>query len=721
MLLPIKKVPLPKEVFPQRWQTVIFRNYGLVSTDKIAKTLECDVKTVETEACRMGLPNIRSDGRWEKKGFITLVRNNWYLLPYDQLKILLDYDDNRLEFVLLKEDFLDVKLGFFKPECLHITYQPLTKEEKVETEIIAKKIRKYLPTTTHAFEFFDENKVTEIPLNVSDDKIRLIHGYLTPCGDALMMDDEEYLPEGLLREYQKQGINGFWVHGLLSALSPYPFEPALSEDYLLRRKNLQKLVDRCARYGIRVYLYFNEPRFLPMDKIGKYAHLQGTTWQGKACFCFEKEEVREYLYTAMKDLFSSVRGLGGVITITMSEYPTHCNWKPLEILEDAETAEWCPICARFPAYKSAVAVNNVIAKALRDADEKAKVLAYLWGWNSSMGWKKEETQQAIQELDKDIIAVCVSECALPIEKGGVKSQVSDYSISNPGPSEITKFMFKTAQKSGLRCVAKIQTNNSWENSAIPYLPVYDLFLKHLQNLNDYGVNEYMLTWTLGGYPSPMLDIAAEYSKNTNEFCIEKWYEKQYGKDAVKIHDAVRYFCNGFEEYPFHINSLYYSPKTMGCANLWSLQPQENTSTMVCFSFDDYESWLGNYSYEVYMSQYEKLFSNWEKGLAVLSQTGESALLTELKICAEVAYIHFKADYLQTKFSHHKRNIPLYKEEILEILEEEEDITKRLLTFVEQMPSIGFETSNHYFYNERNLVEKILQTQAMKQDLKNENY
>ena len=36
MLLPIKKVPLPEEIFPQTWQTVIFRNFGLVSTDKIA-------------------------------------------------------------------------------------------------------------------------------------------------------------------------------------------------------------------------------------------------------------------------------------------------------------------------------------------------------------------------------------------------------------------------------------------------------------------------------------------------------------------------------------------------------------------------------------------------------------------------------------------------------------------------------------------------------------
>ena len=713
MLPKVKRVPLPVQVFPQKWQTVIFRNYGLVSTDKIAKTLACDEETVKREASRLGLGEVVYDEKWEKRGFITLVRNNWYLLDYEQLMTLLAFDEARLEFVLYKEDFLDVKLGFFKPECPKIVYSPLTEDEKKKTETLAKEIEKYLPKSTRPFSFFVDGEETEIQTGDGGDTIRLVHGYLTPCGDALVEDDETYLPEGLLREYQKQGINGLWMHGLLSALSPYPFDPTLSELYPLRRKNLQKLVDRCAKYGIKIYLYFNEPRFLPVEKIGKYAHLQGTVWQGKACLCFEKEEVREYLYTAMKDLFTGVKGLGGVITITMSENPTHCNWMRYD---DTENYCRCPVCKDLPAYRSAVAVNNVIAKALRDSDGEAKVLAYLWGWSSYMGWKQEETQKAIQLLDKDIIAVCVSECQLQIEKGGVGCEIIDYSISCPGPSEVTKFMFKTAQEAGLRCVAKIQTNNSWENSSVPYLPVYDLVLKHLKNLNENGVNEYMLTWTLGGYPSPMLNMVAEYSKNPASFDMEKWYAKQYGKEGVKTHEAVRYFCEGFEEYPFNIAKLYFGPHTLGPANLWSLQAEEKRSTMVCFAFDDYETWLGAYPYEVYISQYEKLLSAWEKGLKILSETEDSPLLKELKICAEVAYIHFKADYLQTKFSYYKREKDKYREEMLGLIREERKITERLIGLQASEPTIGFETSNHYFYNERNLVEKLLETYLLESKL-----
>ena len=709
MLPPVKNVPLQKEVFPRRWQTVIFRNYGIVSPERIAQTLSCDVETVKREAERMGLCGVSYDGLWEKRGYITIIRNNWYLLPTEQIMTLLGYDESRMEFVIYKEDFLDVKLGGFKPFCPPVKYSPLTEEEKAHTRALAEKIKTLFPKNTRPFVFFGDKKAENGKIEDFGNGIRLVHGYLTPCGDALMENDEEYLPDELLAEYQRHGVNGVWMHGLLSALSPYPFDPDLSKDYITRRQNLRKLVNRCAKYGIKVYIYFNEPRFLPMEKAEKFNSLIGSVFEGKACLCFEKPEVREYLYSAVKDLFSDVKGIGGVITITMSENPTHCNSR---VFEDTETSRRCPICKDLPADRSAVAVNNVFARAIRDSGSDGKLLAYLWGWTSYMGWTKEQTERSIRALDKDVVVVCVSECELKINKGGIPAEIIDYSISNPGPSEITKFMFSVAQETGHRCVAKIQINNSWENSSVPYLPVYDLVLKHLENLDVCGVHEYMLTWTLGGYPSPMLDLVSEYSREGKNFSIDGWYKKHYGNSAVKTRKAVEFFCKGFKEYPFSILSLYASPKTLGPANLWSLTPELNSSTMVCYSFDDYEHWIYPYPYEVYVSQYEKLLTLWEKGLAVLSETEDAPLSNELKICAEAAYIHFKADYLQTKFSCYKREPKKYAEELRAILKEEKAIAERLLKILPKSSAVGFETSNHYFYNERNLIEKVLQTELL---------
>ena len=92
MLPIVKQVPLQKEIFPRKWQTVIFRNYGLVSNEKLAKTIGMDVSTLENEAGRLGL-TASYNPAWERRGYITLIRNNWYLLPYSQLMTLLGYDE----------------------------------------------------------------------------------------------------------------------------------------------------------------------------------------------------------------------------------------------------------------------------------------------------------------------------------------------------------------------------------------------------------------------------------------------------------------------------------------------------------------------------------------------------------------------------------------------------------------------------------------------------
>ena len=51
------------------WQTVIYRNYGVVPVENIAKVLLTDEKTVIEEAQRMGIDCVEYDEAWLKKGF----------------------------------------------------------------------------------------------------------------------------------------------------------------------------------------------------------------------------------------------------------------------------------------------------------------------------------------------------------------------------------------------------------------------------------------------------------------------------------------------------------------------------------------------------------------------------------------------------------------------------------------------------------------------------
>ena len=704
MLPLVKRVKLPENNFPSIWQTVIFRNYGLVSIDKIASVLGCEKSVVLTEAKRLGLGSVIYDENWEKLGYITIIRNNWYLLPYNQLMQLLGFGEEKLEFILTNEDFLADKLGCFKPELEEVKYYPLSAQQIEKTEEIAKIVeREFSCKFAKKFDFFEDKDVCEGVVQTRKGD-RIVHGYLTPCGDVFTEDCQKYMPDMLLKEYAEKGINGVWVHGLLSALSPYPFDENASVGYEKRRLALQKLVNRCARFGVKVYLYFNEPRGIAVEKLGNFAHLAGRVENGIANLCLEHSEVQDYLYNAVKDLFSNVKGLGGCFTITMSENPTHCHYKQ---------GNNCPNCKDVSPEIVASRVNNVIAKAVRDSGSEAEVIANLWGWSTYMGWTEDMLLNGISLLDKEVSVMCVSEFDLDIEKGGVKSRIIDYSISNPGPGEVAKKALTFAKGKGHKTYAKIQVNNSWECSAVPYLPAFDLTYEHINNLSEIGVENYMLTWTLGGYPSPTMDMISDYSAKGKDFVLSEWYDKYYGENSKVVQSAVAKFCQAFREYPFSIQNLYLSPKTLGYANMWDITPSEKGSTMVCFAYDDFQSWICPYPVDVYFSQYKKLLNTWEEGMEILRKIENNRLIDELLLYAEVAYCHFYSDLLQTEYSYNKANCN--KEEMQLALQREKAMAKKLLGLIRKSSLVGFETSNHYFYTERNVVEKIVNVERIEKE------
>ena len=697
MLPEEREVKIAVKYLPTTWQTVIFSYYGLISAGNIAKVLRCDEDTVKREAERLGLTGFSGSVGFEKRGYITAIRNAWFILPYRQICELIGKTEKELDAILENEDFLRVKLGDFKPKCEEVIYAPLSEEQKAATARVADKISALAIRGGRYFDFFS-GKDTVLDA-VKADGNRIIHGYLTPCYDVFSRDCEEYVPDGLLAEYAARGINGLWVHGLLSSLSPYPFDEEKSAGYGERRQNLKRLIERAAEYGIKIYLYFNEPRALETDGFSRFPELKGRTEGKYSALCFSKEETRQYLYNAVKDLVSAADGLGGIMTITMSENLTHCNYRP---------GNDCPYCRDVPPERTAADVNNVIMRAVKDSGKDVEVIANLWGWSPFMGWDEERTMRGLSYLDKDVSVMCVSEYGLKIEKGGTPSEIIDYSISNVGPSELTVKVLSAAKAQGHKIYAKIQINDSWECSAVPYLPVYDLQYEHIKKLSAIGVKDFMLTWTLGGYPSPVMDLVAEYADKGEDFSLWEWYKKIYGNDAETARRAVKKFCEGFAEYPFSIDGLYYSPKTLGQANLCPVEDSGLRSTMVCYSYDDYETWVKPYGVEVYLSQYKKLLEKWKEGIDLC---GEAEGLAEMKRYALAAYLHFRADALQTEFAYVKRKSGTEKR-IKYLFSEMKKDAETLISLMREDGTIGYETSNHYFYTDRDLIAKILYIDAV---------
>jgi hypothetical protein len=104
---------------------------------------------------------------------------------------------------------------------------------------------------------------------------------------------------------------------------------------------------------------------------------------------------------------------------------------------------------------------------------------------------------------------------------------------------------------------------------------------------------------------------------------------------------------------------------------------------------------------------------WKEGLDIFKKISGGDLLEKVKSYALVAYLHFRADYHQTLYSFYKREPSKYKSEILAVLSESEKDVYLLIGEVIKDGALGYEASNHYFYNVRNLKEKLLNLQRLK--------
>src|SRR5688500_18804286 len=78
--------PVPFPHFPDRLHAVVWRNWPLIPVTKIASVLQGTPEQIRTLAKSMGLPDQKEISvDQQRRSYITIIRRNWHLLPYDQL------------------------------------------------------------------------------------------------------------------------------------------------------------------------------------------------------------------------------------------------------------------------------------------------------------------------------------------------------------------------------------------------------------------------------------------------------------------------------------------------------------------------------------------------------------------------------------------------------------------------------------------------------------
>ena len=708
------KPALSPSPFPDAFSAYVWRNWFLVPKERLAAVIGATPAALTAVATEMGLPpNPAVPPEWRRRGHITVLRRNWHLLPYKQILQVLDMSRKELAFSLIEEDFLWVKLGRVKPICEPIVYSEalansgraarkrlaaILKEEGIDATAPEEPRFTFIKALSAA----DPAWKPQPPAPDSAFDFRLIFSYFADYGDPLADPAIGSFPEGLLQKLADQGVNAVWLHTVLRTLVKDPKYPEFGEGSERRIANLKTLVARAAAYGIKVFLYMNEPRGLDPSffKVPGREALGGASYDGLQVMCTSNPETLRWLSDSLATVFSEVKGLGGIFTISASENLTNCATRP-------GTKATCPRCRDKTRGEIIAAANNAMVAGMIRGNPKAEAL--IWNW----AWPTNELQDIVSRLDKrNVRLMAVSENAVEYVRGGVKGSVSDYSISVLGPGENAKRMWSLARQDGIKAVAKVQANGSWELSPFPYLPVLDLVAEHACNIARENVNGVMLSWSCGCCPAPNLRVYREIRRGETSpgDLLDRLARELYGDRAPQVRKAWTAFSDGFRNYPFHIGCLYNGPQQWGPANPLYVKPTGYRATMVGFPYDDAKHWCAIYPPEVYASQMEKVAAGFAEGCRLLTGAIDDKELNMYR--AEQMHFAAAADQVRFVLARDRGD----RAAMRAIARRELDRAKAMLPIVRADSRIGYESSNHYFYTPADLIEKVFSCRvAMDQD------
>lgn len=826
--------PIPELHFPNRLYQFVWRNWELSNSDRMAKVIRSTPEVVLELGASMGLPKKRTlTADQLARLYITVIRQNWHLLPESQIVELLCWEREKFDFTLKEDDALDIKLGGRKPRCTVLVYRSPSEREKAGAAEMRRMVQEnfgqtierpgedlfafvkdlsqacYSPARDPAGEagrdeidlsrgwsissvgvldaaagrfasYLESAMNAKVAIGPGEKNIRLevgpgleggrdsfrvdvnegevqvtgqdeagvmqglyflqdrmeqregpflrrgtvnrkwawnpryLYSYFALYGDPLIQTERDPFPDAYLEKLARCGINGVWMQAVLNTLAPSERFPEFGSGWEIRLKNLNALVRRAQRFGVRVYLYLNEPRAMPDAFFQRHPEMRGSPHLNLYAMCTSVPAVREWLSDSLAHVVGRVPDLGGIFCITMSENLTNCFSKGDSWGQNAPSAVGCPRCSRRNSWEVIGELIQTFRDGVRRHSATADVIAWDWAWGEAL------SDKLIPLLPKDT--------RLLSEPGG-----GEYMLSTIGPGPRSKRNWERARAAGIASMAKVQFNNTWEISAVPYIPVMHLILEHCEMLAGAGISGIVPSWTCGGYASLNLAAAKAYyfePHSSKEEVLTTAAVQRYGKAAApSVIEAWRQFSEAFKQFPFGNRTLdigltYIIPTQHGPANLLRIQPTGYRSSMMLFPYDDFRAWCGDYPPETVQKQFAKLAALWNNGLTTLRRVlpdvvAHKRRLAELDLAiAETCYHHFQSTANQLEF-YILREKSADKESLARmrvIAEQEIELARRQYPIARDHSVIAYEASNHYYYTPLDLVEKVLNCREVIREL-----
>lgn len=456
-------------------------------------------------------------------------------------------------------------------------------------------------------------------------KARITKGFFSPTNrppkniDELM-DDVDYYPEEYMNRLAHDGTNGLYIYTRLSDLVRTDIIPEYGENSERRIAKLNKIIARCKRYGVGVYVFFIDPAFLTEELAQKHPDIKGVPTGNQYAFCTHSENGRRYCVEAMEKLARALPEAAGFINLSFGERTTTC--------ASGDTS-LCPRCKNYSKPQIVADASNLMREGIRRAGTKADYISWTYGYRF---WTEEQTRQFVHFCDEDVYILN------NFEEMGVNRQLGkdrlavDYWLAYKGPSDRFRAGLETAAAENKKMYAKMQVCCSHEIATVPYIPVPGILFDKF-NTDIYGVVE---SWYFGNYPSLMSKAAGElaflHDFSEKDKFLENLAAIYCGKSgAKKAVEAFRHFEEAYLHYPTNIMFSYYGPMHDGV--VWELQLiPKNRQLPRSWLFLDaptgdriHECMRSGHTIDETVILLSEMKKHWEKGLRALPSSAPDEL------------------------------------------------------------------------------------------------
>lgn len=547
-------------------------------------------------------------------------------------------------------------------------------------------------------------------------RMRITRGFFSPTnrapkfGDELL-DDVDYYPDEYLNRLAHNGTNGLWIYTSFRALIDMPQFPQRKEDCAKRMEKLARVVARCRRYGVKVYVFAIEP--LGLSEAEKPLHedmLGGDMVNDLYPICMHRQASRDYVIGAVEKLFRTIPELGGYISITAGELTTSC--------PSVASYTRCPRCGQYSRGENLAYVVDAIKEGIRRAGTGADFVSWTY---SHRYWTEEDVREYAQKAPADVILM------QNFEDGGINMQLgkprvaNDYWLSYVGPCGHYIATAEEAGKRGCEMWAKMQVCNSHELATVPYIPVPGILYDKYKIARELGTTGVMECWYFGNYPSLMNRVSGALSfldsfDSKDAFLIE-CASRLYGQSqAASVAAAWRAFEEGYQNYPTNVMFNYYGPMHDGVVWKLALLPKNNPLPRTWLLEDAPdgdrigECLFQGHTLEEAILLTERICHHWQRGLQYLSLPENN----ELQILAKALAILFasglnalKFYYLRAQLGKEEGNAEETLEKMRAIVLEELENTEKMYTLSSIDTRLGYhsEAEGFKFFPEKLLDRK----------------